>query len=992
MIRKQNAKEEKPETGAQIGQFKSLKNNNPPSEKEKQNMDKEFPIVGIGASAGGLEALELFLSHVPENSGMAFVIVQHLDPTHKGIMPELLQRITKNQVVQVHDRLKVKPGFVYVIPPNRNMSILNGALYLFEPVEKHGLRLPIDFFFRSLADDRQEKAIGVILSGMGSDGSLGLRAIKEKAGVTLVQDPSSAKFDGMPKSAIEAGLADIVANAEELPEKIISYLQNVSKYKFREVIDSKVQSSLEKIVILLRTQNGHDFSNYKKNTLYRRIERRMGIHQIDKISSYVRFLQENSNELDLLFKELLIGVTNFFRDAAVWEYLKENVLPSLIDKLPNGYVLRAWVPGCSTGEEAYSLAIVFKETMGKVKPARNISFIIFATDLDNEAIEKARKGLFPSNIQADVSLDRLNRFFVKTNEGYRIKSEIREMVVFATQNLIKDPPFTRLDIITCRNLLIYMEAGLQKKVLEMFHYSLNLGGLMLLGNSESIGDKAGLFTPLEQKMRLFKRFGDSVLHENNDFPLMFSRDKPALDDEHVPEKPVKNIQILADQLLLQQFSPSGVLVNETGDILYISSRTGKYLEPPVGKVNWNILAMLRDGLRADFPSAFRRAIQQKTTLTLSKIKVGTDGGTQTIDVDIHWIENPEALKGSVMVVFRDVPEVAHKKSPNKKGGMTADNARIAELELELQKSLENLQSIHEEMQTSQEELKSANEELQSTNEELQSTNEELTTSKEEMQSMNEELQTVNSELQVKVDDLTKVRNDMNNLLNSTEIATLFLDKDLRIRQFTTQAVRIIKLIQTDIGRPFTDLVSSLVYPEFSSDSKEVLRTLIPMEKTIPATDGRFFTIRILPYRTTEDSIEGLVITFIDITRTKSMENQLKQAGMVLRSLIDSLPSISFCLSSDGIILEFNREAEKVLGRKRGEVLGQSFFRLFVPESVRSKAEMDMVKLLDGELPARFQTQARSVKGDISLIEFSAHKILDEKGGVSGIIAIGQKGG
>src|ERR1039458_8301810 len=448
-----------------------------------------FPIVGIGASAGGLEALEQFLGHVPAGGGMAFVIVQHLDPTRKGIMPELLQRATRMKVIQVKDRTTVRPDCVYVIPPNKDISILHGVLHLLKPTATRGMRLPIDFFFRSLAQDQQEHSIGVILSGMGSDGTLGLRAIKESAGVVLVQEPATAKFDSMPRSAIDAGLADIVAPVDELPGKIMAYLQRTPLIARTEAaLEDKAQSALEKVVILLRAHMGNDFSQYKRNTLYRRIERRMGIHQIDKMSVYVRYLQENSQELNLLFKELLIGVTNFFRDPAAWELLREEVIPALLARRSSGQTLRAWVPACSTGEEAYSLAIVLKEAIEEIKPKANFTIQVFATDLDRDAIDKARHGVFPANITADVSKERLKRFFTKEERGYRVRKEIREMVIFAPQNVIMDPPFTRLDILTCRNLLIYLTAEVQKKLIPLFHYSLSPGGILFLGSAETIGD------------------------------------------------------------------------------------------------------------------------------------------------------------------------------------------------------------------------------------------------------------------------------------------------------------------------------------------------------------------------------------------------------------------------------------------------------------------------------------------------------------------------
>ena len=535
--------------------------------KEITNAKSEkniFPIVGIGASAGGLEALEQFFENMPKDCGMAFVVVQHLDPTHIGVMPELLQRITLMKVFQATDLLKVKPNCVYVIPPNKSMSLLKGALHLFDPVESRGLRLPIDIFFRSLADDMQDKSIGIILSGMGSDGSLGLKAIKERNGIALVQDPVTAKFDGMPRSAIDSIMADIVAPASELPGRLIAFLRFTLNVNSDPEIDIRNKSNLEKIIILLRDQSGHDFSDYKKNTLFRRIERRKGVHQIDKIQNYVRFLQENPKEVEILFKELLIGVTSFFRDGAVWDYLKEIVLPGVIEETPSGSVLRAWVTGCSTGEEAYTLAIIFKEAMEKVKKHKILSLQIFATDLDVDAIDIARKGFFPANIAADITSERLNRFFSAEPGGYRVNTIIREMVVFAPQNVIKDPPFTKIDLLTCRNMLIYMEPELQKKLMALFHYSLNPGGIMVLGTSETLGSQRDVFNEVDLKLKIFRRTITALSPELNDFPSSFFHVKSTSAETKKPIKGVENIQMVAEQLLIQRFAPASVLVNSKG--------------------------------------------------------------------------------------------------------------------------------------------------------------------------------------------------------------------------------------------------------------------------------------------------------------------------------------------------------------------------------------------------------------------------------------------
>ena len=840
-----------------------------------------MPIVGIGASAGGLEALEQFLSHVPAGSGLAFVIVQHLDPTRKGIMPELLQRTTRMKVLQVKDRTPVRSDCVYVIPPNKDLSILHGVLHLLPPTTARGLRLPVDYFFRSLAQDQQEHSIGVILSGMGSDGTLGLRAIKEKAGVVLVQTPATAKFDGMPRSAIDAGLADIVAPAEELPGKILAYLQRTPLLAGSEVnLEDKTHSAMEKAVLLLRARTGHDFSLYKKNTLFRRIERRMGIHQIGKMAAYIRYLQEMSQELDLLFKELLIGVTNFFRDPEAWDHLLQHAIPQLLAHRSPGQAMRAWVAGCSTGEEAYSLAMIFREAVEAVKPKGNIALQIFATDLDRDAIDKARHGVFSNNIAADVSPVRLARFFAKEDHGYRVRKEIREMIIFAPQNLIMDPPFTKLDILTCRNLLIYLGPELQKKLIPLFHYNLNPDGLLFLGSAETVGGCTDLFAPLNGKSRIYRRTESALRPGIIEFPSSFSAHPTVGPETHPATKPSPSLQSLADQLVLSRYAPPAALVNDKGDIFYISGHTGRYLEPAAGKANWNIFAMAREGLRYELTSAFQKALRQKGLVTFLGHGVGAQQRDQLVEVTVQQLDDAGPLQGLVMIVFTDLPTPVETKTADRspksspKTKLPAHGSHVAKLERELQAARDLVRSTREERQTSQEELTSSNEELQSANEELQSTNEELTTSKEEMQSLNEELQSVNTELQTKVEDLSHASNDMKNLLNSTDIATLFLDKDLNVRRFTQQATKIIKLIPGDVGRPITDLASELQYPELADDPRMVLETLLPAEKPIGCKDGRWFTVRIMPYRTLDDRIDGLVITFADISASRATAAKL----------------------------------------------------------------------------------------------------------------------
>lgn len=843
---------------------------------------KDFSIVGIGASAGGLEALSVFLGNVPENSGLAFVIVQHMEKNRKSILVDLLQSETKMKVVQVYENISVEPDNVYVIPPNKNMSIKDNVLHLYDFIEPHTLRLPIDFFFSSLADDQKERAIGVILSGMGTDGTSGLKGIKESGGSTFLQEPSTAKFEDMPRSAIEAELADVISDVETLPSKIISYLKQKPQMLLTEKDHTdKLKSYFDNIISMLRSHTGHDFSSYKKNTIQRRIERCMGIHKIDDIATYIRFLKENPQELSLLFKEFLIGVTSFFREPKEWEFLRDKVIPELLSERSATDTVRVWISGCSTGEEAYSLAIVFKDVMEQLKPL-NFSIQIFATDLDSEAIDKAREGIFSVNIAKDMSTERLNKYFVKVDKGYLVAKEIRDMVIFAQQNMIKDPPFTKIDIMICRNLLIYLTPEIQKKLIPLFHYSLNSNGFLFLGSAESVGNFTDLFKPLDLKSRIYKRLRPLIQRSTIEFPNSFA---PYQSEVNQPSDEVQNMQLQADKLILQNYSPAAVLVNGKGDILYITGRTGKYLEPAAGKVNWNIFAMAREGLNYKLNDAFYKAVRRNETVTSKNATVQNEAGSLMVDIVVNPLKEPEALRGMVMIVFTDVtiPIVYEKTITTEQ--IPASNKREEELERELLQTRKMWQVAGAEMQISQEEFKSSNEELQSCNEELQSTNEELTTTKEEVQSSIEELKTINYELQNKLDDLSLVTSDMKNLMDITKIAILFLDNTLLVKHFTKQMTVVSRLISSDVGRPITDIASDLIYPELTEDVVEVQRTLITYEKQVMSCNGSWFNACIQPYRSLEGKLDGVVITFVNITKTKVLEAELSKSKLALEKRI-----------------------------------------------------------------------------------------------------------
>ena len=858
----------------------------PPASVDTNQTSSALRIVGIGASAGGLVALEDFFRQVPANTGLVYLVVQHLDPTQKAMLAELLQRVTPMPVREAVNGQPMAPNCVYVIAPNTELSIASGALHLDKPSEPRGLRQPINVLFSSLARAQGERAIAVVLSGMGSDGTAGLQAIKALGGLMVVQQPDTAQFDAMPNAAIASGCADIIAPPAALPQLIFDYIARFAPSRALHVPDA-VQplapdnTALQDIFKLLQDRTRHDFSNYKPNTLNRRIERRMAIHAIETPALYAQFLRSNPQETDLLFKELLIGVTSFFRDPLVWQQLIDVTLPTLLKRRAPGSSLRAWVIGCSTGEEAYSLAIAFAEVIERLPRYNKCSLQIFASDLSPDAIATARHGQYPLSISDAVSPERLDQFFTLHEGHYRVAKRIRDMVLFAQHDVILDPPFTKLDLLCCRNLMIYFDATLQRRLLPLFHYSLRSGGVVLLGSSETMGRFNHLFTTLESKLRLYLR-QDNIAGSNPDFLMkslpLFSQSRKdiLMPPSATPETTaVDNLQASADRLLLQVYAPAAVVVNGAGDIVYISGRTGKYLEPAAGKANWNFHAMAREGLRAPLAAALKQAATQTEAVQMPHLQTQIADATQIVDVTVQAIREPAALKNMLMIVFRDVAAIPAGRNRRK-----SETALQLSHAAEVQQCRDEIQTLREETRASKEELQSANEELQSTNEELQSANEELTTSKEEMQSMNEELQTINAEMHTKLDDLAMAQSDLKNLLNSTDIAMLFLDKKLNVRRYTERASKIISLRESDIGRPLSDLTTSLKYPTLQDDVSETVRTLVITEKQILTSDARWFSVRIMPYRRIDNVIDGAVITFVDITDSKVLETSLRKDSAV----------------------------------------------------------------------------------------------------------------
>jgi two-component system CheB/CheR fusion protein len=902
-----------------------------PEEQGRAAKPEEEPLafVGIGASAGGLEALEQFFWHMPPDNGMAFVVIQHQDPAQPSLLPEILQRFTKMPVESIdEDGLKAQPNTVYIKPPDHDLSILQGRFVLLKPTAKVGGRMGIDQFFRHLAEDQDGKAVGVILSGMGSDGTLGIRAIKEHTGMVMAEEPSSAGFDSMPHNAIATGLVDYIAPPESLPQLLIDYVQASSELKVRHVpATPAVESALSRIFILIRARTGKDFSMYKRSTVMRRIERRMGLHQLTRLSDYVRYLQENPQEVEVLAKEMLIGVTQFFRDPDAWKTLQDNVIPKIISSKPGGSTLRIWIVGCSTGEEAYSMAIVLFEALEALGRSRDVRFQIFATDVENESIEIARTGLYPSNIESDVSAQRLERFFVKENGNYRVTKQLRETVVFAAQNVIRDPPFTHLDVLSCRNLLIYLTPELQKKLILLFNFALEPEGILFLGEAESVG-KDDLFTTLDRTWKIFQRRYLSAETGIHELPLVFETPAYSHGFRRPPDLKDTSIISLAQGRLLDKYAPPAVIVTLDGDIQYVHGRTGNYLEPSPGKANLNVVSMAREGLRYSLTSALRTAAEEDREVSEKNVFVRTNGSSKRICLTVQPIHRAAGLQDLFLVAFEEMPELELAEAAAKESEVKGPkDINVEELKQELRDARAELQHMMEEKQASQEEMTSMNEELQSANEELQSTNEELTSSKEELQSINEEIQTMNAELQSKIEALSQSHDDMRNLLQSADIPMVFLDGDLKVRRFTDAIKPIVNLRNSDISRPVSELKLNLVNEDIVRDAQDVLNTLQLKERRVQTEDGKCYKMRLMPYRTSDNKINGVTVTFMDITDLKELEQSLRDARDFAESIVATVREPLLVLDSDLRVVSANHSFYKTFEVKPENTEGRLLYSL-----------------------------------------------------------------
>ena len=974
---------------------------NPPPEQHSGG----FPIVGIGASAGGLAAFEAFFSTMPADSdpGLAFVLVQHLARDHKSILSDLIRRYTRMQVFEVEDGMVIQPNCAYIIPPNRDMALVNGALQLLEPTLARGVRLPIDFFFRSLAQDQRDRAICIVLSGTGSDGTLGIRAVKGEGGMVMVQTPESTEYDGMPRSAIATGLVDFALVPHEMPAQLLAYVARAFGKSMLPVSHQTPQRAegLQKIFFLIRSQTGHDFSQYKRNTIIRRVDRRMAVHQIDSLEDYVRYLQLTPAEVDALFRDLLIGVTNFFRDTDVFEQLGKQIIPKLLTGKPPGATIRVWIPGCSTGEEAYSIAMLIQEGMEQLK--ENFKVQIFATDIDREAIEHARAGVYPSSIVADVSAERLAHFFYEEQPDgntYRIHKTIRDMLVFSEHDFIKDPPFSKLDLISCRNVLIYIDTELQKKLMPMFHYALNPGGVLVLGSSETVGEFGSHFTTLDRKSKIYQRKIDELGHRPGFGVGSFGfasvdaiarkGGEVALTGSRLP------LGEIAQKALLDHYAPVGALVGEHGDILYLVGRTGRYLEPAPGEAGMNIFRMAREGLRSDLTIALHRAVSLGVPTHHPRLSVKSDGAVTTVNLTVLPVGQDRTNSIPIrlfLVIIEEVtatePKLAMEGSVNAldAGAVPPDfDVYILRLKQELRAKDEYLQTAVEELETSNEELRSAHEEMQSVNEEMQSTNEELETSKEELQSVNEELATVNGELQAKVAELSSSNNDLKNLLGGTGIGTVFVDHSLRILRFNPPVSALINLIETDVGRPVDQIRSNFVdYDHLAEDIKEVLRSLASKELEVRTNSGDWHLLHIRPYRTLENVIEGAVITFTDISIMKKAQTVLRDSEAMRRLAVVVRDGRDPILVHDmaGGILAWNPAAERMYGWSEAEALAMNL-RDLIPEVERKEALAALRQQCQSGVLEPLRQRRVAKDGRIVKISLIVAALVDETGETYGI--------
>jgi two-component system, chemotaxis family, CheB/CheR fusion protein len=859
-------------------------------------MTKPFPIVGVGASAGGLEALQYLFKAMPAEPGMAFVIITHLAPHRESMLPEILARDTRMPVLIAEHDQAVRPNHVYVASADTVLDIAKGHLGV-RPISDVRERAPIDSFFAALAEDQGEYAIGIVLSGAGSDGTLGIKAIKEHGGLTLAQatDHSGPRHSSMPESAIASGLIDLAVPVETMPEKLVAYVGSFDILDKEVDKDEQADTTRRAICGILLDQTGHDFSGYKTRTFYRRIERRMQVLQVPSLAAYADRLRQDADEVNTLFRDLLIGVTNFFRDAKAFEALEQLVMPRLFEGKGPADTIRVWVPGCATGEEVYSLAIILREQAEQSRSRAKIQ--IFATDIDEAALAVARNARYPDTLLQGVSKERLERFFTSEGTSYVINKPIRDMCVFSSHSVVRDPPFSRIDLISCRNLLIYLNSELQGHVIPIFHYALKPNGFLFLGTSENISQHGDLFTSVDKKNRVFQRREDGAALPH--LPVLFRRHGGAGRGSAETKEPTgRSLRQSVEARVLERYAPAHVVVTREGDVINYSAGTGKYLEPPPGRPSRALMAMARKGLRLPLRSALHEAIESQRTAVRDNVELEADDKGELVKISVEPLRDNEN-ESLYLVVFSDLRPPAPEERPAKQRKAKARDGNLEQLERELRETRERLQSMAEEYETAIEELKSSNEEMVSVNEELQSTNEELETSKEELQSVNEELQTVNHELTVKIDELDRANSDLRNLYESTDVAIVFLDRELVIRSFTPAVTRIFSLIPIDRGRPLTDIAHHLDYSELPQDIQQIFGARQPLERRVNRRDGTaHYIVRALPYWTGSGRVEGAILTFSDVTSLAQAEAQQRVLLGELNSRVKSMLNVMVSVATE----------------------------------------------------------------------------------------------
>jgi len=944
--------------------------------------DGSFPIVGIGASAGGLEACSEFFAQLPINTGMAFVLVQHLDPSHKSMLTELLSRTTQLPIDEVRDGMIVEPNHIYIIPPNTELGILYKELHLLPRNEIASPHLPIDSFMQSLAEDQGSMSIGIILSGGASDGTMGLKRIKAAGGITFAQDEGSAKYSSMPHSAIAAGCVDFVLPPLDIAKELTRIarqprvLRNIAGIT-EQGLSEEGSDELNKIFMLLRNRTGNDFTYYKHSTICRRIQRRMVLHKLERLKDYLSFLREHSTELDELFQDILINVTGFFRDSESFDALKKNVFPAIVQTRKDE-TLRIWVAGCSTGEEAYSITMALLEYLGDQAGGTPIQ--IFASDIDAKAIDKARLGIYPEGIKADVSAARLQRFFTKVPAGYQISKSVRDLCLFAVQNVAKDPPFSRMDLICCRNLLIYLSNVMQKKVLQVFHYGLRVRGFLLLGASESISGSADLFSVLDKKNKIYtkKSFASLRHYEFSSTPTNVARYSP---EQTMPQTVTTLTDIVqqAERLILNEYAPAAVITNQELDILHFRGHTGPYIEPAQGSASLNLMKMARTDLLMELRTAVRQALKQGSRVRRENVRLKINNDERRVHLQVIPLKGPHSGEYSLLVLFEEsdsnfkpiaaagLNQLIAETGTNK--AVDDKDQRIRELEQELLATREYLQTIIEDQETTNEELQSANEEIQSANEELQSTNEELETAKEELQSTNEELVTVNEELEGRNIELNQLNNDLNNLLNSVQLPIVMLNEDLSIRHFTPGATQLFNLIHSDVGRPISDIKANVDISNMEERLMRVMDTVMLETLEVRDTAGNWYNLRVRPYKTMDNRIAGVVLVFVGMS--SDIERRL---AAVVRDASDAITLQDF----DGNILAWNGRAEQIFGYSETEALAMNI-RNLIPESARLKEAEMVAALRRGEEVAPLETVRTANGGQTIKVWHISTALVDEHG-------------